>query len=279
MNYKKIYKNLMQRAKTSNREKFKGEYFEKHHIVPVFMFKNKNGRNGPPGHLPGNPDDVENIVLLTAREHFIAHLLMAKMFNGTKFQIAAEKSLVFFYTTISQHPRHGSFSASRKFEWAKKYAISGLSASMRGGMSVKDAITGEKMGRVPVDHPKVVSGEWVHCSKWRKLSQEETEMRREMSLGMNNANARPDLTVAVILDIAVRFFSEYAGSRVYAYQLTEMCETNGFSIRVIYNRFSKKQVASSFFEQLNMKLLELDMNPVIYDRNHRPSKKEKRKLK
>lgn len=61
MNYSLHYQKLISRAKT--REPLTG-YKERHHIVPRCM---------------GGTDDKENIVELTAREHFVAHLLLTKM--------------------------------------------------------------------------------------------------------------------------------------------------------------------------------------------------------
>lgn len=55
MNYKRIYDEIISNAK--NRITNKGDYFEKHHIIPKF----DNGSN-----------DKDNLVRLTAREHFIA---------------------------------------------------------------------------------------------------------------------------------------------------------------------------------------------------------------
>jgi hypothetical protein len=46
-------------------------YSEKHHIVPKSI---------------GGSDECSNIVRLTAREHFICHLLLTKMFKGNKFK-------------------------------------------------------------------------------------------------------------------------------------------------------------------------------------------------
>ncbi|HHB0793404.1 TPA: NUMOD1 domain-containing DNA-binding protein [Vibrio cholerae] len=65
MNYSKIYESLISRCK--NREILLEEYTEKHHIIPRCM---------------GGSDDLDNIVILTAREHFIAHLLLAKIHKG-----------------------------------------------------------------------------------------------------------------------------------------------------------------------------------------------------
>lgn len=63
MNYCKIYDALIYKAK--NRKL--GGYKEVHHIVPRCM---------------GGKDSKDNLVELTAREHFIAHLLLVKMHNN-----------------------------------------------------------------------------------------------------------------------------------------------------------------------------------------------------
>jgi len=64
MDYKRIYEELIGKAKC--RKKPAG-YVEKHHIIPKWQ----GGSNGP-----------SNLVWLTAREHYIAHLLLAKWEGG-----------------------------------------------------------------------------------------------------------------------------------------------------------------------------------------------------
>lgn len=64
MNYTKIYNNLINRAK----DRLLEGYVEKHHIVPKCI---------------GGADTRDNLVQLTAREHFIAHYLLAKMYPDT----------------------------------------------------------------------------------------------------------------------------------------------------------------------------------------------------
>lgn len=63
MNYQKIYNDLISRAQA--RESL-SEYKETHHIIPRCM---------------GGSDDKENLVELTAREHFIAHWLLCKIYD------------------------------------------------------------------------------------------------------------------------------------------------------------------------------------------------------
>ena len=66
MDYSLIYNNLINTRKMLNRRKNKIEYFENHHIIPKCI---------------GGSDDKENLVLLTAREHYIAHYLLTRIYN------------------------------------------------------------------------------------------------------------------------------------------------------------------------------------------------------
>ncbi len=65
MNYIKTYEDLINNAKKECRQRGTGIYFENHHIIPRCM-------NGT--------DDNTNLILLTAREHFVAHWLLVKIY-------------------------------------------------------------------------------------------------------------------------------------------------------------------------------------------------------
>jgi hypothetical protein len=69
MDYQKTYEKLINNAKIQSRKKSKKYYYEKHHIIPKCL----NGTN-----------EKENLVLLTAKEHFIAHKLLTKIYKGNK---------------------------------------------------------------------------------------------------------------------------------------------------------------------------------------------------
>ena len=62
--YKELYKNIIDNARKEKRMKNQGTYYEQHHIVPNFLYKNRK-RTGPKGHLDGDPDGSENLILLT----------------------------------------------------------------------------------------------------------------------------------------------------------------------------------------------------------------------
>lgn len=86
MYYKKIYESLISKRQLSP---YKEGYYEKHHIIPRSM---------------GGKDTADNIVYLTAREHFIAHLLLSKMFpEGSINWVKMQKALILMFSeSISQ---------------------------------------------------------------------------------------------------------------------------------------------------------------------------------
>lgn len=69
MNYIKIYEDLVRKAKESIRSKSPSTHYESHHIVPRSM---------------GGGNEKSNLVLLTPREHFIAHRLLTKIYPSSK---------------------------------------------------------------------------------------------------------------------------------------------------------------------------------------------------
>jgi hypothetical protein len=85
MNYKKIYDEICNRAKLQFQKRLEEKksskvYYEGHHIIPVCI-----------GGL-GSSNDYKhpNIVLLSAKEHFIAHLLLCEIFpNENKLKSVA----------------------------------------------------------------------------------------------------------------------------------------------------------------------------------------------
>lgn len=193
MNYAKIYKSIIEKSKSERRSKGGEIYYESHHIIPDFMFANRK-RKGPKGHLRGNPDDPKNLVLLTPREHILCHVLLAKALKGKRYWAQAASSISWFYTkVIGKHSRQNKDlpGLMRKYEAYRKMGLTGISEARRGKFPAVDAITGESVGSVDRNHPKVVSGEWKHHSKGRKVTdQEEIKRRKQASNGRKNGNAR-----------------------------------------------------------------------------------------
>ena len=76
--YTKCYYKIIHSAQSRDIQSL---YNEKHHIIPECFYKIRK-RKGPPGLLDGNSSSADNIVLLTAKEHFVCHLLLTKMVEG-----------------------------------------------------------------------------------------------------------------------------------------------------------------------------------------------------
>lgn len=65
MNYEKNYEDYVRWAQAQNRAKYRGTYYEEHHVKPRSL---------------GGKDVKSNLVLLTPREHFLAHYLLCKVY-------------------------------------------------------------------------------------------------------------------------------------------------------------------------------------------------------
>ena len=68
MNYRKLYNQIIEKRQ---KDPITEGYYETHHIVPLSL----GGSNNP-----------DNLVKLSAREHFICHYLLAKMFEKETFE-------------------------------------------------------------------------------------------------------------------------------------------------------------------------------------------------
>lgn len=187
MNYKNIYKSIIVKAKQEHRAKTVDSYYEKHHIIPDFMFKNRK-RTGKPGHLDGNPNDKSNIVLLTPREHFICHVLLYKFLQRTRYANSAGSAIQFFFSkVINKHPRSNfQLTDSKWYSKCREIGIQSISKARKGKVPVKDAVTGVKIGSVDRNHVKVLSGEWVHHTKGRVMLDDERRMKKEQVSGTGN---------------------------------------------------------------------------------------------
>jgi hypothetical protein len=105
VNYRRIYEALMDKARS--RDLF--GYCETHHVVPKCI---------------GGSDCDGNLVRLTAREHYIAHLLLVKLHP-------ANVGLVFAAHMMTVD-RHGRRVGNRKYEWLRKRHSEATSKSKRG---------------------------------------------------------------------------------------------------------------------------------------------------
>lgn len=106
MDYSKHYSALISRAKTRVLE----GYVERHHIKPKCL---------------GGTDDIDNLVALTAREHFIAHLLLMKLYP-------LEPRLVYAVRMMCVSNDQQNRSDNRTYEWLKVKYIKTITGVKRG---------------------------------------------------------------------------------------------------------------------------------------------------
>jgi len=111
MNYQRIHNEIIENARKLNRKKKQGIYYENHHIIARCM---------------GGDDSKENLVLLTAREHFLCHKFLHRIYPNNK-------SIFFAYScmTMGLHGRRIIISA-REFEYIKE---------MKSKLNSKDSIS------------------------------------------------------------------------------------------------------------------------------------------
>ena len=111
MNYSKIYQSLIENAKNRKINK----QYEIHHVLPKCM---------------GGTDEKENLVKLTCREHFIAHVLLAHIYNNSKLWGAV----------IIMKGSNNTYMNSRLYEIARKKR----SEFMIGNQYAKNCIIPDK---------------------------------------------------------------------------------------------------------------------------------------
>ena len=118
MNYQKVYDQIVQRATKERIERLclrkTGEYFEGHHIIPKCL---------------GGGNTKVNIAQLTAREHFICHWLLIRIYpDNTKLSFA-------FWNMCNGrsnklHQRH--IPSSRQYEEIKCIIAKNVSKQFKG---------------------------------------------------------------------------------------------------------------------------------------------------
>src|ERR1700739_1318225 len=100
MNYTKIYNDLIESRMPLMRSKRRG-HFEKHHIIPKSL---------------GGTNATSNLVLLTPREHYLAHWLLDKIHTGSD----KAKMAYAFFKMCSVNPNQKRDITSHQFERAKE---------------------------------------------------------------------------------------------------------------------------------------------------------------
>ena len=114
MNYLSIYNSIIDRAILENRRRKSKKdityiYYESHHIIPKCL----NGTNAK-----------NNLVLLTAREHFVAHQLLVKIYPNEHKLVFALRMMC---SASEKHIRNNT-----EYKWIREKLAHTLSISQKG---------------------------------------------------------------------------------------------------------------------------------------------------
>lgn len=169
-------------------------YTEVHHILP----KSLGGKNNP-----------ENLIQLLPEEHLKCHWLRYKAigdkedflavkmmlnakflsqkfesFHKKKFLDLPEEVVSDSFLKIYHEYRDEIYNFRKTQGWQTEDGRNRISKARKGKTPCIDAKTGEKIGSVDVNHPKVLSGEWVHHTKgWTSAIDLETGERVRVRAG------------------------------------------------------------------------------------------------
>lgn len=136
IDYSKIYNSIVARAKLESRDKRQG-YFEKHHILPKSL---------------GGNNEEENLVLLTAKEHYLVHMLLVEMYPRGSYEW--QKMVYAASMFLAKSKYHGRENISARFYSRIRKTLSEIRTGIPRSEEVK-----EKIKFTKASNPRVFSKE------------------------------------------------------------------------------------------------------------------------
>lgn len=166
MDSSKLYDKIITKAKSENR--LRGDvYYESHHILPKCL---------------GGTNTKDNLVLLTAKEHFVCHKLLCKIYTTVP-------ALQFAFWAMCNQKREGRAYrvGSRDYEEAKKNFQKLSSALHLGKVETeetrrKKARPGKLNGMFGKKHTQEAKDAVAKANTGRIDSKETTQKRKESAL-------------------------------------------------------------------------------------------------
>jgi len=166
MNYEKIYNQIINRAKNRILEC----YTEKHHIIPRCM---------------GGSDEKENLVNLTAREHFICHRLLVQIHpsnNKLKFALWAMCNM--------KSKRQSRYTPSSRIYESIKIEVIKLISEKKKGVKLSEehkrktseTLKGRKRPQEVIDKmvkTRKENGGWKHSDETKNKIRSNNGMKRQ----------------------------------------------------------------------------------------------------
>lgn len=146
MQHRRVYDMLISRAQS--REPLSG-YMETHHILPKAL---------------GGLDDPSNLVKLTAREHYVAHLLLAKIYGGSMW-----------FAVVRMSNFRNKYFNSRLYEVARKQIglivkqrQTGMTYSAKHRQNISNALKGKPLASSTIAKLSKARKNRVITPEWRE---------------------------------------------------------------------------------------------------------------
>lgn len=202
--YTQIYWSIVTNARVRGLNKRDHhEYLEWHHVMPTAL---------------GGPDVDENKVLLTAREHFLCHLLLTRMLHG---KALVRMRHAFSYMATGQSWSHKRYVPSRWYAKAKEFMALPRDSDWCTNISVGQ--TGKKKSKESVEKMrKTLTG--------RKLSNEHKRHIGENAVGFSCASR-----AARLATLQKTYHVCYDGVREEVTNLKAWCLEKGFNYNTANN--------------------------------------------
>jgi hypothetical protein len=153
MNYSNIYNSLIERARS--RQLVAGSYFERHHIVPRCL---------------GGDNSLNNLVSLTAEEHYLAHQLLVKIHPGNSKLLSAAVLMTIHHTEKRM--------TNKLFGWLRREYAKSITGIKRSEETCKKISQNRKGKTSPEGLERI-----RETSRKRIITEQEREKRRIASTG------------------------------------------------------------------------------------------------
>lgn len=165
MDYDKIYENLVNRGKNRIIDDPE-QYIEHHHIIPLCM---------------GGDNSESNYTKLTAREHYIAHWLLVKIYKDSIF--ISKLVCAFRYMSVDSHNGHRR--NNRDYEWmrrmySKYHPMKDPNISRKTSESLK--LYNSKLS----DEQKIIRSERIKSAYKNMTDEHKAQLSESKSIRMKN---------------------------------------------------------------------------------------------
>lgn len=175
MNYIKLYESIIEKRKLH----IPTGYVEEHHIIPRCL---------------GGADDKDNLVKLTAKEHFICHLLLTKMYHINTIEYYKMCHAFLMMLVKGNGHKENRYITSRKYEklkvsFSERMSVlqSGKSNSQYGTMWIFNPLMEEnkKIGKYEIIESGWYKGRinnWIsyHAKQLKKKEKEDKKKQKDI---------------------------------------------------------------------------------------------------